>query len=220
VTDVSWRADSNVLASGSEDGTIKLWEMEGGKEIKGWNAHGGGVTSLEMARDGKIVSTGRDRLARLWDANGAAIRDLGTFNDIALESAITHDSARALAGDWLGEVRLWTTGDGKHVAGLAPNPPTLEMLVQAQTAAVTAADEAVKKAAAEVEAQKAAAAAAAEAAKKAAADLAAAEAALAEKTKASQAASEAAAAARAQLESLATEKAAYDQARSAQASAK
>ena len=119
VTDVSWRADSNVLASGSEDGTIKLWEMDGGKEIKNIGAHGGGVTSIEMARDGKIVSSGRDRLTKLWDANGAAIRDFPAFNDMAMEVAITHDSGRVIAGDWLGEVRMSNAADGALVAAAA-----------------------------------------------------------------------------------------------------
>ena len=35
----SWRIDSNLLASASEDGTIKLWEMENGNQVKNWNAH-------------------------------------------------------------------------------------------------------------------------------------------------------------------------------------
>jgi len=192
VTDVSWRADSNVLASASEDGTIKLWEMENGKQIKSWAAHGGGATALEFAQDGKIVSTGRDKLTKLWDGNGQVIREFPALGDLAMEVAITHDSGRVIAGDWLGEVRLWNAADGNQVAHLPPNPPTLEMLVEAQTAAVSAAAEAATKAAAEVEAQKAAAAAAVadveaqkgavaaalEAAKKATADVAAADAAL------------------------------------------
>ncbi len=219
VTDVSWRADSNVLASASEDGTIKLWEMEGGKEIKNIGAHGGGVTAVEFAPDGKLVSTGRDRKTKLWDGNGAAIREFPAFNDIAMEVAVTHDSARVIAGDWLGEVRMWDAADAKQVAQLAPNPPTLQMLVEAQAAVAAAAAEAAGKAAADVEAQKSATAAAAEAAKKAAAELAAAEAALAEKTKASQAAAEAAQAAKTQLDGLAAEKAAFEQTQSAQANA-
>jgi WD40 repeat protein len=262
VTDVSWRPDSNVVASASEDGTIKLWEMEGGKEIKNWGAHGGGVTAVEFAQDGQIVSTGRDRLTKLWDGNGAAVRDFPAFGDQAMEVAITHNSGRVIAGDWLGEVRLWNSADATQVALLPPNTPTLEMLVQAQSTAVTAAAEAAAKVAAEVEALKAAtaaatdvanksaaevaaqqavAAAAVEVLKKAAAELAAAEAvlaekskaseaaaaaaaasntALAEKTKASEAAAAAAAAAKSQLDSLAAEKAAGDQAQSAQANAK
>jgi hypothetical protein len=219
VTDVSWRPDSNLLASASEDGSIKFWEMEGGKEIKNIAAHGGGVTSLEFAQDGKLVSTGRDRLTKLWDGGGTVIREFPAFGDLAMESALTHNSARVIAGDWLGEIRLWDAADGKQVAQLLANPPTLQMLVDAQMAAANAAAQAATQAAAEVEAQKTATAAAAEAAKKAAADLAAAEAVLAEKTKASQTAAEAAAAAKAQLDSLAAEKAALEQAQSAQANA-
>ena len=156
ITDVSWRIDSNVLASASEDGTIKLWEMDGGKEIKNWAAHGGGAVSVEFARDGKLVSVGRDRLTKIWDGNGAAIRELPAFNDIATEVAFTHDAARVVAGDWLGEVRLSEAADGKQVGQLPPNPPTLEMLVSAHTAAVNAAVEAAKKTAAELAAAEAA----------------------------------------------------------------
>jgi hypothetical protein len=196
ITDVSWRADSNLLASASEDGTIKLWEMEGGKEVKSWAAHGGGASSLVFARDGRLVSAGRDRLTKIWDANGAVIRELAAFGDVATEAAFTHDAARVVAGDWLGEVRLSEVADGKSLATLAPNPPTLEMLLQAQMAAVAAASELAKKAAEE---------------------LAAAQAVVAEKAKASEAAAKAAAAAAADLQSLAAEKSAFDQAQSAQA---
>jgi hypothetical protein len=198
VTDVSWRIDSNVLASGSDDGTIKLWEMEGGKEIKNIAAHGGGVASLEMAKDAQIVSVGRDRLTRLWDPAGAAVRELPAFNDVATEVAFTHDGKRIVAGDWLGEVRLSEAADGKLVAALPANPPTLEMRLQAQTAA---------------------AAAAVETAQKTAAELAAAQAVVAEKTKLHEAAAQAAATAQAQLQGLAAEKAAFDQTQSAQAAA-
>lgn len=218
VTDISWRPDSNVLASASEDGTVKLWEMEGGKEIKNVAAHGGGVTAVEFAQDGKFVSAGRDRLTKLWDAGGTLVKEFPAFGDLAMEAAVTHDSGRVIAGDWIGEVRVWNAADGAQVALLPPNPPTLQMRVDQQVAAANAAAEAAAKAAAELEAQQVAASAAAEAAKKATEALAAAEAVLAEKTKASQSAAEAAAAAKAHLDALATEKAAFEQAQSAQAS--
>ncbi len=218
VTDVSWRPDSNVLASASEDGSIKLWEMEGGKEIKNIAAHGGGATALEFAQDGKLVSTGRDRLTKLWDGGGTVIKEFPALGDLALEVAITHDSGRVIAGDWLGEVRVWNVADGAQVANLLSNPPTLQMRVEQQVAAVNSAAEAAAQAAAEVEAQKSATAAAADVAKKAAEALAAAEAALAEKTKVSQAAAADADAAKAHLDALATEKAAFEESQSAQAS--
>ncbi|MBI3837094.1 MAG: hypothetical protein HY288_04065 [Planctomycetia bacterium] len=205
ITDVSWRIDSNILASSSEDGTIKLWEMENGKEVKSWAAHGGGASSLEFARDGKLVSAGRDRLTKVWDGNGAVVRELAAFGDIATEVAFTHDGARVVAGDWLGDVRLSEVADGKQIAQLPPNPPTLEMIVQARTAAAAAAAAQAQKTAADLAAaetvlaekaksSKATADAAAAQAQKAAAELAAAEAALAEKIKANKAAADAAAA--------------------------
>ena len=197
INDLSWRVDSNVLASGSEDGTIKLWEMDGGKEIKNIAAHGGGVTSIEMARDGKIVSTGRDRLTKLWDPNGAAIKEFTAFGDMAMEVAITHDSGRVVAGDWLGEVRMSNAADGALIAPLAANPPTLQMRLEAQMAAVAAATAAAQKTAAE---------------------LAAAQAALDDKAKAHKANADAQAAAQAALESLAAEKAAFDKTQNVQAS--
>jgi len=71
VTGVSFSPDSNVLASGSEDGSIRLWGMEEGRQLRSFTAHGdGGVTWLEFAHDGRIVSCGRDRVVKLWKPYG------------------------------------------------------------------------------------------------------------------------------------------------------
>ena len=46
ITSVACAADSNIMLSASEDGTIKAWDMNNGKEAKSWQAHGGGVLSI------------------------------------------------------------------------------------------------------------------------------------------------------------------------------
>jgi WD40 repeat protein len=122
ITDLSWRTDSNVLASASEDTTIRLWEMENGGQIKGWGAHGGGVESVKYARDGRLVSCGRDQVARMWDQNGAQQRVFEAFPDVALRVAFSHDAARVIAGDWTGQLRVWNGADGKYVGSLVANP--------------------------------------------------------------------------------------------------
>jgi hypothetical protein len=133
ITDVSWRLDSNVLASSSEDGTIRLWEMENGGNIKGWGAHGGGASSVRFAKDGRLVSTGRDRAAKLWDQNGGGLRTFDAFNDLALRAAFTFDDAAIVAGDWSGEVRLYATQDGQRLGNLPANPaPIAARLEQAR----------------------------------------------------------------------------------------
>ena len=94
VTDVSWRSDSNVLASSSVDSTVRLWEMENGGQIKSWGAHGGGAASVEFLRDGRLVSCGRDRVTKLWDQNGGQQRAFAAFGELALEVTYCDETNR------------------------------------------------------------------------------------------------------------------------------
>ncbi len=152
ITDVSWRLDSNLLASASEDTTVKLWEMQNGTQIKNWGAHGAGTLSVRFAKDGRLVTTGRDRVAKVWDQNGGQQRQLEAFNDLAIRAVFTHDDAEVIAGDWSGEVRVFELKEGKRLANLAANPaPIAVRLTQAEQAlavAQAAADAATKEMAA------------------------------------------------------------------------
>jgi hypothetical protein len=134
ITEVSWRADSNVVASASEDGTVRLFEMENGNQLRGWGAHGGAL-SVRYGPDGRIVTAGRDRTARLWDGNGAAQRAYDAFPDVALRAVFSHDGGRVIAADWTGQIGVWNTADGKRAGTLTANPPSVsEQLVLAQKA--------------------------------------------------------------------------------------
>ncbi len=127
---VSWRIDSNVLASASEDATIQLWELEEGKNIKTWTAHGGGTLSMEFCRDGRVVSCGRDKVAKIWDQNGAQQLAFEAFGDLALQVTHCDETNRVIAGDWTGEVRVWNATDGVRIGNLTTNPPMLETRLQ------------------------------------------------------------------------------------------
>ena len=150
VADVSWRSDSNVLATGGLDGTIRLWEMENGAAIKNWDAHGGGVESIEFTHDGRLVSAGRDKLAKTWDGNGVAIKTYEGLTDFALETTFTHDGSRVIAGDVTGQVLCWDVREAQQLFALSPNPPTLEMAVEAATAGMAAAEKALAQVTAEL----------------------------------------------------------------------
>ena len=125
ITDVSWRIDANVLASCSEDTTIRLWEMSGGTQVKGWGGHGGGVASIRFAKDGRLVSTGRDKQTKVWDQNGGQQRAFEAFSDQSTEAVFTHDDTAIIAGDYKGEVRVWDAKDGKRLGNLSANPASL-----------------------------------------------------------------------------------------------
>jgi hypothetical protein len=133
ITDVSWRDDSNVLASASEDASVKLWEMENGNPIKSWAAHPGGALGVRFAHDGKLATTGRDRVTKLWDQNGAAQKQFEPLPDLGLRVAVAHDNGKVIAGDWSGQVKVWTAADAKLVAAVDSNPlPLADRLKKAE----------------------------------------------------------------------------------------
>jgi hypothetical protein len=125
ITNVAWRPDSNSLASASLDGTVRLWELNDGREIKRWNAHGGGVTAIEYVRDGRMVTTGKDRVAKLWQGDGAEIKAFGGLDEMGLEVGYDADNDIVLAGDWTGRVLAWKGADAALLGEATTNPPTL-----------------------------------------------------------------------------------------------
>ncbi|HVK14982.1 MAG TPA: c-type cytochrome domain-containing protein [Gemmataceae bacterium] len=124
VLDVSWRDDSNVLASCSEDTTIKLWEMENGNQIKTWGAHAGGAQAVKFSHDNRLVSTGRDKVTKIWDMNGAAQKTFPPHADVALRAAFNHDGTKVYSGDWTGAVQEFNVADAKLLAQATTNPMT------------------------------------------------------------------------------------------------
>jgi len=205
ITDVSWRLDSNVVASSSEDGSIKLWELENGGNIASIGAHGGGVESVRLARNGRLVSSGRDRVIRVWDSSGNKQREFEAFGDIALEAVFSQDGTKVIAADWSGEIRVWDAKDGKRLANLAVNPAPVSLRldqVQKAHAVAQAEAESLTKQLAPLQAAVAAAAAAQARAQQ---EMAAAEKALAEKRAPIAAALARAQALKAELDALSAE---------------
>ena len=94
------------------------------------------------------MTTGRDRVTRLWDQNGGKQRDFEPFGDLALDAVFSFDDGQVIAGDWSGEVRVFDAKDGRRLANLLANPAPLANRLDsaraALTAAVAAADLAVK----------------------------------------------------------------------------
>jgi hypothetical protein len=140
ITDLSWRDDSNVVASASEDGTVRLWEMENGNNLKNWAAHPGGAAGVRFTHEGKLASTGRDRVTKLWDQNGAVQKQFEALPDLGLRVAVTHENAKVVGGDWSGAVKVWNAADAKTLASLDANPPPVAERAKRAEAAVAAAD--------------------------------------------------------------------------------
>ncbi|MDJ0599284.1 MAG: WD40 repeat domain-containing protein [Crocosphaera sp.] len=68
VRTVSFSPDSQILASGGDDGIIKLWDINTQRSIKTFVGHQNIVTSVNFSPDGKILVSGSDdNTIKLWD---------------------------------------------------------------------------------------------------------------------------------------------------------
>jgi serine/threonine protein kinase len=67
VRSVAFSPDGRRAASGSMDGTIRIWDTATGNEIHVFDRHKGGVNVVKFLADGKrLLSAGDDKSIRLW----------------------------------------------------------------------------------------------------------------------------------------------------------
>ncbi|KAI0339472.1 WD40 repeat-like protein [Trametopsis cervina] len=121
---VSFSPDWTSIASGSDDGTIRLWRVDTqqliGAPLKG---HTSLVFSVAFSRDGKtLVSGSGDHTIRLWDvATHAAIGGpLRGHTHWVNSVAFSPDGSSILSGSEDHTVRLWSAPAGDSTSNTHP----------------------------------------------------------------------------------------------------
>jgi WD40 repeat protein len=112
-----------ILASGSWDKTIKLWDVNTGKEICTLTGHQLQVSSVAFSPDGKLLaSTSFDRTIRLWKlSEGVKNRPHYTFLGHAwavLTVAFSPDGKMLVTGSEDNTIKLWDLSTGQLIRTL------------------------------------------------------------------------------------------------------
>ena len=69
VNSVAYSPDGATLASADSEGTVLLWDMTTGEDVRTLKGHTSWVTSVEFSPDGlTLASAGMEDGIRLWDA--------------------------------------------------------------------------------------------------------------------------------------------------------
>ncbi len=131
IRDVFARRDR--LASGSEDGIVRLWDAATGDEVRRLiieEGHASGVSSVAFSPDGtRLASGSSDGTARLWDVTtgNEVLRFEGHTNRV-YSVAFSPDGTRLASGSSDRTVRLWDAGSptGNADAGTLPATITLD----------------------------------------------------------------------------------------------
>jgi mono/diheme cytochrome c family protein len=121
VNAVVFAPDGKRAASGSDDRTVRLWEVAGGQELACFQGSSGEIYAVAFSRDGKLLlSAGRDKLLRLWDLQtGRQVRVFQGHTDTVRCVAFSPDGKQAVSGGDDRSLRIWNVASGEESAALA-----------------------------------------------------------------------------------------------------
>ncbi len=117
VNSVAISPDGRYILSGSDDGTMKLWEFSSGAEIRNFVGHTNSVLSVAISPDGSYALSGSDdETIKLWDiSNGSEIRSFVGHTNSVHSVAFSPDGSYALSGSDDDTMKLWNLSSGDYI---------------------------------------------------------------------------------------------------------
>ncbi|KAL1884296.1 hypothetical protein VTK73DRAFT_3280 [Phialemonium thermophilum] len=110
VYSLAFSPKGNILASGSYDEAVFLWDVRAGRLMRSLPAHSDPVSGVDFCRDGTlVVSCSTDGLIRIWDTStGQCLRTLVHEDNPAVANVCFSPNGRfVLAFSLDNSIRLW-----------------------------------------------------------------------------------------------------------------
>jgi WD40 repeat protein len=121
VTAVAVSADGRLAVSASHyyDETLKVWELDSGRELRTLKGHSGPVTGVAVSADGRLaVSASWDKTVKVWELDsGRELRTLSGHTSLVTAVAVTPDGKLAVSGAYR-ELKVWELDSGRELRTL------------------------------------------------------------------------------------------------------
>jgi WD40 repeat protein len=113
VHSVAFSPDGGLLASGYNDGNIRIWNRLNG-QCTVLQGHASIVRSVSFSPDGKFLASGSDdRTIRLWKLADSSYMVFEGHTDCVMSVAFSPDGSTIASGSDDGSVRLWDVSEGR-----------------------------------------------------------------------------------------------------------
>jgi len=116
VNSVAISPDGQLLASGSTDDTIKIWNLGSGRLVRTLKGHSSDVNSVAISPDGQLLASGSwDNTIKIWNlGSGRLVRTLSGHSDPVRSVAFSPDGQTIASGGGCWEcekpdydIRIW-----------------------------------------------------------------------------------------------------------------
>lgn len=114
VRSMAFTPDGSVLASGSDDKTVRLWSPATGTLTRTLQGHLGPIYSVAFSPDGRLLASGSgDKTVCIWDpVTGTLIQFLEGHSNWVFSVAFSPDSRLLASSSGDKTVRLWNLATG------------------------------------------------------------------------------------------------------------
>jgi WD40 repeat protein/serine/threonine protein kinase len=114
---VAWHPGGTCLATGGDDGMVRIWNAQTGRQISEFATHAGEINQVAWSPDGKGLATASDNQAvKIWDPEwGTELANFEGYSGRVYSVAWSPDGQFLLSGGDDATIRLWSVASGTAV---------------------------------------------------------------------------------------------------------
>jgi WD40 repeat protein len=137
---VSFSPNSQMIATGGEDGKVKLWRVSDAKLLKSF-PHNDLVYDVAFHSQEMLVSGGKNKEVKFWRiADGKEVKRF-VYGDAIYSIAFNPDRQLIVAAGQAGTIKIWRITDGQMIASLPNGNPVNSISFSSDNSTIVSSDE-------------------------------------------------------------------------------